>query len=251
MVFVKVCTKGVGILKFAVIGDIHSNIYALESVLKDIDKRNVDFIVSTGDLVGYLPFPNEVISCIKEKGILAIQGNHDKRIAESLPISQKDIENMTPLELTGSASGVFTNMTISDEHRNYLGSMPQYVSLESGGLRIKMVHGSPNSINEYLYEDSEAVRQLAKEMQEDVIISGHTHLPYHQVINKKHFINAGSVGKPKHGNANAIYVIVEVKEQEVFTEFVEVVYEVEKVLEVIAKSQYFDHKLMDMLRKGY
>lgn len=47
-------------MRFAVIGDVHSNKFALESVLMDIAERNVDFIVSTGDLIGYLPFPNEV-----------------------------------------------------------------------------------------------------------------------------------------------------------------------------------------------
>jgi hypothetical protein len=46
------------IMRFAVIGDIHSNLAALESVLIDIENKNVDFILCTGDLVGYAPFPN-------------------------------------------------------------------------------------------------------------------------------------------------------------------------------------------------
>ena len=42
-------------MKFAVIGDIHGNIYALKAVYKDIQNKNIDFIISTGDLVGYRP----------------------------------------------------------------------------------------------------------------------------------------------------------------------------------------------------
>ena len=53
-------------MRFAVIGDIHSNIYALEAVHTDIKSKNVDFIVSTGDLVGYMMYPNEVIEFLKK-----------------------------------------------------------------------------------------------------------------------------------------------------------------------------------------
>lgn len=70
-------------MRFAVIGDIHSNIYALESVIEDIREKKVDFIVSTGDLVGYLPFPNEVIELIRKERVVAIQGNHDQAIARA------------------------------------------------------------------------------------------------------------------------------------------------------------------------
>ncbi len=65
---------------FAVIGDIHSNFQALESVLNRIKEDNVDFIISTGDLVGYAPFPNEVINLIRSNYIVSIQGNYDKAI---------------------------------------------------------------------------------------------------------------------------------------------------------------------------
>ena len=71
-------------MKFAVIGDIHSNKYALESVLEDIKERNVDFIISTGDLVGYLPYPNEVIDLLRRHSVLSVKGNHDEFISNVL-----------------------------------------------------------------------------------------------------------------------------------------------------------------------
>ena len=53
-------------MKIAIISDIHSNIYALNAVLEDIENRNVDLIACTGDLVGYGTRPNEVISTIRK-----------------------------------------------------------------------------------------------------------------------------------------------------------------------------------------
>lgn len=71
-------------MKFAVLGGVHGNIYALRSVIEDINNRNVDFILSTGDLVGYMSFPNEVVDLIKSIGILTVKGNHDNILERCL-----------------------------------------------------------------------------------------------------------------------------------------------------------------------
>ena len=68
-------------MRFAVLGDVHGNLEALDTVLKDIENQNVDCVFSTGDLVGYGPYPNEVIARIREEKILSIQGNFDEKIA--------------------------------------------------------------------------------------------------------------------------------------------------------------------------
>ena len=77
------------IMRFAVIGDIHGNKYALESVLKDIEDKDVDFIFSTGDLVGYMPYPNQVIDLIREHKICSVQGNHDRAIANGNKVGEE------------------------------------------------------------------------------------------------------------------------------------------------------------------
>lgn len=55
-------------MKIAVISDIHGNLMALESVLDDIDERDVDEVICLGDLVGYLPFANEVVELLMRRG---------------------------------------------------------------------------------------------------------------------------------------------------------------------------------------
>lgn len=79
--------------------------------------------------------------------------------------------------------------------------------------KIKIVHGSPRRLNEYLHEDTgdEYLRELLEESGADVLICGHTHIPYHkQPAAGKHVINAGSAGKPKHGDRRAVYALVEI-----------------------------------------
>ena len=69
-------------MKIAIISDIHGNIYALRNIIDKIDDEKVDFIICLGDLVGYGPHPNEVVSFIKRKNILCIKGNYDASVVD-------------------------------------------------------------------------------------------------------------------------------------------------------------------------
>ena len=104
-------------MRMAVIGDIHGNMYALDCVLNDIQNKQVDIIVSTGDLVGYLPYPNEVIRRIREDRILVVQGNHDRAISTSDKLSLDQLKNMSLQDIQKDASKAYTNWCILDENR--------------------------------------------------------------------------------------------------------------------------------------
>jgi predicted phosphodiesterase len=120
-------------MRFAVIGDIHSNLPALEAVLNRIKDDNVDFIASTGDLVGYAPFPNEVIDLIRSNHIVSIQGNYDKAVGNKELICGCDYSEPRQLELA-SLSIQFTNRTINDQNRRYLKFLPQQAVFTIGQL---------------------------------------------------------------------------------------------------------------------
>jgi predicted phosphodiesterase len=73
-------------MKYALISDIHANLPALEAVLADIDREaEVDTIYHLGDLVGYAPWPNEVVALIRERGLQGIAGNYDSTTATDYP----------------------------------------------------------------------------------------------------------------------------------------------------------------------
>jgi putative phosphoesterase len=215
-------------MKFAVISDIHANIDALEIALKDIEQNEIDMIYCTGDLVGYAPFPNEVIESIRSRQIPTLQGNYDKRVGEELSgADTKDKNAMDP-----SAQVLhWTQEHTSEENKRLLRELPKQLWTEVEGKKVLLVHGSTRRNNEYLYENSKELEEIAVEADFDVLIFGHTHKPFHQVVKGIHFINAGSVGKPKHasGDARGTYVIVDVSMDHVEVEIRYVAYDHEKV----------------------
>ncbi|WP_408955424.1 metallophosphoesterase family protein [Natroniella sp. ANB-PHB2] len=235
-------------MRLAIISDIHSNIDALNQVLEDIKRRDIEQVFCLGDLVGYNPFPNQVVKRIKEEGIKTVQGNYDDAIANSRIVCGCDYKTEQAKKI-GLNSIQFTNQEINEQNREFLKELPHQLEVETGDLKALLVHGSPRQLNEYLYADSQEVIEVAQDLKADLLLCGHTHLPYHKLIAGKHIINVGSVGKPKHGNPNAVYTIIEVHERKVKTEFIEVTYPVEKVATRIRETGLADESI-ELLKLG-
>ncbi len=214
-------------MKIAVIADIHSNIHALEKVLSDIEQRNVDLTLCMGDMVGYYPYPNEVIDLIRRKNILSIMGNYDDAVGNELMACGCDYPD--PRDMENAA--ISLNWTIdetNDENKAYLRSLPKEMTMVFENKKVRFVHGSPRKITEYLKENSKEASEVMADFEEDVLVCGHTHKPYHKLYGEKLLVNAGSAGKPKTGNPDANYVILTVAADGASVETVEVPYDYEK-----------------------
>ena len=235
-------------MRVAVISDIHSNIYALQAVLEDIETRQVDKIFCAGDLVGYTPFPNKVIELIREEEITTVQGNYDEAVGNEKVVCGCDYDTEVEQKI-GSASMNFTIVETTDQNKQFLRELPSEFTFDLGELSVLLVHGSPRRLNEYLYAGSEQLKEVAAEVEEDILICGHTHLPYHRVVAGCHVVNVGSVGKPKHGNSNGVYTIIEAEADQVQAEFIEVPYPVEKVTAKIKATELAD-EMIEILETG-
>jgi len=126
------------------------------------------------------------------------------------------------------------------------------IPLQLGSLRVVLVHGSPRRINEYLFEDRPAssLERLLDMVEADVLVCGHTHLPYHRILpSGRHVVNAGSVGKPKDGDPRAGYVVLQVSGRELEVNFIRVAYDVERAAQAIEASS-MPHEYAQMLRTG-
>ncbi|MCC5905691.1 MAG: metallophosphoesterase family protein [Balneolaceae bacterium] len=253
-------------MKIALFSDIHANIDALRPVLDDIYARQPDAVYCLGDLVGYAPYPNEVIELIRSKGVPVIAGNYDQGVglySDDCGCAYKTDED----ESRGVDSITFTNKIIKKENRAYLRSLPAHLRLEFGvngnPWNLLLVHGSPRKINEYLFEDraDKSLLRMMKNADAHIMAFGHTHKPYHKMIEDedgsiRHAINIGSVGKPKDGDPRACYVMLEwdgdlnLKDPAgLKVDFIRVEYDVEKAAKAVEES-LLPNPFADMLRNG-
>ncbi len=194
------------------ITDIHGNLPALQAVLREIDRLGVDELVCGGDLVGYGPSPDEVCAVIAERRIPAIYGNYDHAIARDLEdcgCAYRDREERA----VGRLSVDWTLRHTSDASKAFMRTLPFEHAVELGGTRVRVVHGSPRKVNEYLFEDKPAslYERLARDAAGRVLVFGHTHKPWIREHGGVLFVNCGSVGKPKDGDPRAAFALVEAR----------------------------------------
>ena len=198
-------------MRIAIFSDVHANIHALKAVLADIVTQRPDRTLCLGDLVGYGAFPNEVIETLRDSGIPTIKGNYDDGVGYERGDCGCAYKTQIDRE-RGHESIVWTTAEVTDRNKAFLRQLLPSIEIRSNGMPVKAVHGSPRRVNEYLFEDR-PITSLQKVLDlagTDILVCGHTHLPYHKVIGARHLVNDGSVGKPKHGNPLACYAILEI-----------------------------------------
>jgi len=247
-------------MKIAFFSDLHGNLAALQAVLEDIDRREVDMAFCGGDLVGYGAFPNEVIDLLRLRHWPVIMGNYDQGVGQDADDCGCAYRDEVSRAL-GQRSIAWTKKRVMAGNKAYLRNLPTKIGLVINGKKILMVHGSPRRINEYLFEGRpvSAVARLFQAEEAEVIICGHTHLPYirRMIVEESretgagpagqtstrllpggHFIliNGGSVGKPKDGDPRASYALIDYQDGNWQNEIIRVGYDVETMARAIEQS---------------
>lgn len=205
-------------MRIAIISDIHGNMEAFKEVLSDIDKTDVDAIVSLGDNIGYGPEPDRVLELLRNRNIPSVMGNHELAVADSRiadlfnPLARKSIKKTIEI--------------LADSEIEYVSQLDYFMIL--GGCRF--VHGfPPDSAITYLFRlsDDQLWNGLAQ-FEEALCFVGHTHIPEIVIFNNetiereplpagrieldsncRYIINCGSVGQPRDLNNNAKYGILD------------------------------------------
>lgn len=224
-------------MRYALLSDVHGNRPALEAVLGDIAARpGVGATYHLGDLVGYSPWPNEVVEAITVAGIAGVAGNYDSTVATDYAHCGCRSESPRQEELA-HVSYAWTRAHVAPVAKATLAGLPFRIDLKplgghTAGPTVTLVHATPTNNLVYVAEDRPDAF-LAKMATQaglkagDVLCFGHTHKPWHRTVDGVHFVNTGSVGRPKDGDPRAGYVLLDVGAGEPRVEIVRVDYDVE------------------------
>lgn len=247
-------------MRYALISDIHANLPALDAVLAHIAEHAPDTpIYHLGDLVGYAPWPNEVVAKLRDWGIPGVAGNYDSTVATGYKHCGCKYEDPRQEELS-HVSYAWTREHTTDATKRWLGRLPFRIDLRplgghTGGPTIALLHGNHVLNTVYVYEErsDDFLEQMGAAIgakRGDVICFGHTHKPWHREVSGVHYVNTGSVGRPKDGDPRAGYVLLEAAMRDaVDVQFVRVAYAVEQSAAAIAAAG-LPNEFADYLRNG-
>lgn len=245
-------------MRYALFSDVHANLPALSAVLADIATREVDAVHHLGDLVGYAPWPNEVVRLIAERGIPGVAGNYDSTVATDYKHCGCRYEDPRQ-EALSHESYAWTRQHIAPDAKRFLGSLPFRIDIRPlgghvAGPTMTLLHGNQALNTVYVTADRpdsflEKMGAAVGAREGDVVCFGHTHVPWHRTVGGVHFVNTGSVGRPKDGDWRAGYVLLDLGEGDPRVEFVRVEYDVETAARAILDSELPD-EFAEYLKTG-
>jgi putative phosphoesterase len=219
-------------MRIAVIADIHGNLPALEAVLADIERRDVDRTVNLGDCVSGPLWPREVCDLLMIRDDLAIRGNHDRWVSGPDPTRM-------------GASDRYAYSQLNQDHRSWLAALSTSASIDHD---ILACHGTPTDDNQYLIEeplehrlvraDPTTIRKRLSDVQARVVLCGHSHQQHFvQLPDCPTILNPGSVGCPSYddpgdnshvseaGAPHARYAILDINADQVSAEMIAIAYD--------------------------
>lgn len=208
-------------MRIGLISDIHSNAPALEVILEHLEGAGVDTIIHAGDLIGYNPYPNEVIQMLKRSKVSSIKGNHEVILLTMDTRRANIIAEMATR---------WTDKVLSSESREYIANLDDSIRVEFEDLTMAVYHGSPSDVFEYIYA-IDATSELLEEANADILVLGHTHTPFDREVKAGLIVNPGSVGQPRDGNWMTGCTILNPEKMEI--ERVRLPYDVEAVVSKI------------------
>jgi putative phosphoesterase len=196
----------------AFISDIHGNLPALEAALTDACVRGAERIYCAGDLTGYGPFPGEVCRILAEKQITTIIGNYDAKVIAALHRSADLKKGMKPgkwkiLEWTCGQ--------IKGDAQRFLASLPPlHRETLAGRFKLLMVHGSPMSAEDAIYPSITpyGLKKKLAGTRLDILVCGHTHIPFVRRVAGALVVNCGSAGQPVDGDPRPAYALVKIRQ---------------------------------------
>jgi putative phosphoesterase len=185
-------------LKIAILSDIHGNMEALESIDEAFDELWV-----LGDLVNYGPCPSAVVEFVRQNAALVVRGNHDYAIGNG-----EDPQCSPAFREMAREMQAYTEAVLSEEQKAYLRSLPATAHRVVDGHKFFLCHATPSDpLFKYLPSKSKSWLSEVEAVDADVVLVGHTHLPFELRFGGRRIVNPGSVGQPKHGAPEACYAI--------------------------------------------
>lgn len=232
-------------MKIAILSDIHGNHYALEQVLIDAKKLNIEKILILGDIVGYYYYPDRVLSLLINWDYDIIRGNHEILLEKVLNGDIK-ISNLTKKYGLGHKLAL-DNLT--KKQLEYLINSPDKKKLIFDGVKVLICHGSNWDPNYYLYPNTEKeILDRTGEVKTDFVFVGHSHHPFVHENKTNTLINVGSVGQSRKKGGVANWVILDTSDKSF--EIKETKYDTSPLISDIKKLDPKNEYLIKVLRRN-
>jgi len=169
-------------------------------------------VICTGDLVAYCGEPAQTLDLVRDWGIHVVMGNCEEALGFNEPDCGCGFDSGSQCSTLAVAWYRFADQRVDGGQRRWMRSLPRAIEFEIAGTGFRVVHGSLASINEFVFASSDAEARLEQMRRAgvDVVIGGHSGIPFGQALGERYWLNAGVIGLPANdGGTRVWYLLVD------------------------------------------
>jgi predicted phosphodiesterase len=192
----------------AFLSDVHANMPALEAAIASATACGAERFVCSGDMTGYGPYPDDVCHFLQNRQIPALIGNYDRKV---LTVAKHGLSAAQGMKSKKRKILLWTVKHLSHQALVYLSTLPDQLDMQlPSGRKLIVVHGSPLSRDDVIYPSITRPVLAAKlgDLKPDILVCGHTHIPFVRRIGGTLVVNCGSAGQPIDGDPRPSFALV-------------------------------------------
>ncbi len=237
-----------------IFGGPYSNLSALRSLQAKAEELSITpgRIICTGDIVAYCGQPWESVELVRKWGIRVLMGNCEESFASGADDCGCGFEEGSNCDLLSVQWYRFANTEVSDDQRQWFAKLPRTLSFSFNGRNFKCVHGSASSINQFVFASSSDAffRNQFTKTNTDVILAGHSGIPFSKELDGKLWHNSGALGMPANdGTPRTWYSIISTDGDQIKIETRPLEYDYDDTIEIM-KDMGLDNAYARGLQAG-
>lgn len=203
-----------------VFGGPYSNLAATRAMWQRAEKLDITpgQIICNGDIIAYCAEPLETLQLVRDWGILVVRGNCEESLGADAQDCGCGFEQGTTCSLLAEEWYRYAAQKITDGDRTWMRSLPRSLNFELLGRRIKIVHAGVRQINRFIFPSTPAAvkREELELAGSDILISGHSGIPWGQKVGNRAWLNAGAIGLPANdGTPDGWYLLLIPEEKDI------------------------------------
>jgi predicted phosphodiesterase len=194
-------------------GGPYSNLAATEAMQAEAQRLQIppERIICTGDVIAYCAEPAETLELIRRWGIHVVQGNCEQSLGADAPDCGCGFDADSSCSLLSIEWYRYASERVSAEQQRWMAELPGQLAFQLGSLRFSVVHGSTQSINEFIFPGTpQALKQARLSATvADVVVGGHCGIPFGERLDTGYWLNAGVIGMPANdGTQDGWYLLL-------------------------------------------
>jgi diadenosine tetraphosphatase ApaH/serine/threonine PP2A family protein phosphatase len=194
--------------RLALMGGAYGNVPGLKACIDDARQLGCDLLIFLGDATGCFGHSDETLELLQRNFQVLIQGNHEEEAIAGSEVCACGYDDPDD-ERYGCMAHQYAMTSLSAKWRSWMSTWPKQAVLQIASGKLLLCHGSPDRINEFLYESELDENRLTGWLEKHsaaALACTHTGLPWiRQLSNSGLAFNCGTVGKPDNDGDPAVH----------------------------------------------